>query len=459
MVAQTRRSDFRYSDGYILISEKLPILHCKSPQYRLILKMPYVNSRAYAQQQDTEDPLNRFRGQFHIPKHKGKDSIYFTGNSLGLQPKSTRKYIEEELKAWEEYGVEGHFEGKRPWMYYHKFSKEQLAKLVGANPEEVVSMNNLTSNLHLMMISFYRPTKKRFKIITEVGAFPSDQYALETQIKFHGLDPEETLIELKPREGEHILRTEDILKEIEDAGDSLALVMMAGVQYYTGQFFDLKSITAKAHEVGAISGYDLAHAVGNVPVKLHDNDVDFAAWCSYKYMNSGPGGVSGVFVHERHANNPDLPRFAGWWGHDESERFQMKKGFKPMHGADGWQLSNVNVLSSAAHLASLEIFEEVGIAALRDKSLRLTGYLEYLLYELNLNQEILEVITPTDPMSRGCQMSLLAKKNGKQVFDKLTESGVIADWREPNVIRIAPVPLYNSFEDVFRFVELLNEAI
>ena len=282
--------------------------------------MQYENSRAYAQSLDKEDPLKDFRNQFHIPQHQGKDTIYFTGNSLGLQPKSTRKFVEEELKSWQELGVEGHFNGKRPWMYYHKFSKEQLSKIVGAKPSEVVSMNNLTTNLHLMMVSFYRPTAQRFKIITEVGAFPSDQYALETQIKYHGYDPKDTLIELKPRAQEHNLRTEDILLAIEEAGDSLALVMMAGVQYYTGQFFDLKSITGKAHEVGAYCGFDLAHAVGNVPVNLHNNEVDFAVWCSYKYMNSGPGGMSGIFVHERHGNNSDLPRFAGWWGHDESER-------------------------------------------------------------------------------------------------------------------------------------------
>ncbi len=421
--------------------------------------MNFENSRAYAQQLDKDDPLAQYRSQFYIPKYKGNDSIYFTGNSLGLQPKSTRKYIEEELQAWQDHGVEGHFQGDRPWMYYHKFLKEQLAKVVGANPHEVVSMNSLTTNLHLMMVSFYRPTQKRYKIITEAGAFPSDQYALETQIKFHGLDPVETLVELKPRQGEHTLRTEDILQAIEEASDSLALVMMAGVQYYTGQFFDIKSITAKAHEVGALAGYDLAHAVGNVPVDLHDNNVDFAMWCSYKYMNSSPGGVSGVFVHERHADNPDLPRFAGWWGHDESERFQMKKGFIPMSGADGWQLSNVSVLSSAAHLASLQIFDKVEITELRKKSIKLTGYLEYLLHALNLGKEQLEIITPSDPESRGCQMSLLVKKNGKQVFDTLAETGVIADWREPNVIRIAPVPLYNTFEDVYRFVEILKGVL
>ena len=310
-----------------------------------------------------------------------------------------------------------------------------------------------------MMVSFYRPTKSRFKIITEAGAFPSDQYALETQIKFHGYDPEDTLIELKPRDGEHVLRTEDIVQSIQEEGDSLALVMMAGVQYYTGQFFDLRAITTKAHDVGAIAGFDLAHAMGNVPVNLHDNNVDFAVWCSYKYMNSGPGGVSGIFVHERHSDNPDLPRFAGWWGHDESQRFQMRKGFIPMSGADGWQLSNVNILASAAHLASLEIFEEVGIEALRKKSIQLTGYLEYLLNELSFDKEQLELITPTDIEARGCQMSLLVNRNGKAIFDKLTKAGVIADWREPNVIRIAPVPLYNTYEDVFDFVRILKEAV
>ena len=421
--------------------------------------MQYENSRAYAQSLDKEDPLKDFRNQFHIPQHQGKDAIYFTGNSLGLQPKSTRKFVEEELKSWQELGVEGHFDGKRPWMYYHKFSKEQLAKTVGAKPSEVVSMNNLTSNLHFMMVSFYRPTKQRYKIITEAGAFPSDQYALETQVKYHGYDPKDALIELKPRAGEHTLRSEDILLAIEEVGDQLALVMMAGVQYYTGQFFDLKMITHKAHDVGAYCGFDLAHAVGNVPVNLHDNEVDFAVWCSYKYMNSGPGGMSGIFVHERHGNNSDLPRFAGWWGHDESERFQMKKGFKPMTGADGWQLSNVNVLSSAAHLASLEIFEEVGIDALRKKSLKLTGYLAHLLDELKLDKTKLEVITPKEAQARGCQLSLLVHQNGRKVFDALTAAGVISDWREPNVVRIAPVPLYNTFEEAYDFVEILKNTI
>ena len=421
--------------------------------------MDFENSLQYAQNQDQQDPLKGYRSQFHIPQHNGEDCVYFTGNSLGLQPKTTENYLREELESWKNHGVEGHFEGKRPWFHYHKFSKEALAKIVGAKPMEVVAMNNLTSNLHFMMVSFYRPTAKRYKIIAEAGAFPSDQYALETQIKFHGFDPSEALIELKPRKGEHTLRTEDIIAKIEETGDSLALVMMGGVQYYTGQFFDLKTITETGHKVGAVVGFDLAHAAGNVPVNLHDNQVDFAVWCSYKYLNSGPGGVSGVFVHEKHADNPDLPRFAGWWGHNEEQRFQMKKGFLPMEGADGWQLSNVNVLTSAAHMAALEITTEVGIDELRKKSLKLTGYLEYLLNELNINTSDLEIITPSTPEERGCQLSLLVNKNGKSIFDKLTENGIVADWREPNVIRVAPVPLYNTFNDVYRFVEILKEEI
>lgn len=428
--------------------------------------MNFESSLTFAQSLDQQDPLKSYRDQFYIPQHNGNDCIYFTGNSLGLQPKSTEKYIQEELDAWKSMGVDGHFEGKRPWFHYHKFAKKALAKIVGASPEEVVAMNNLTSNLHFMMVSFYRPTSERFKIIAEAGAFPSDQYALETQIKFHGYDPEDVLIELKPREGEMTLRTEDILSTIEQHGSSLALVMISGVQYFTGQRFDLGAITTKAHEVGALAGFDLAHAAGNVPVNLHDDNVDFAVWCSYKYMNSGPGGVSGIFVHERHGNNPDLPRFAGWWGHDEQQRFLMKKGFVPMQGADGWQLSNVNVLTTAAHLASLEIFEEVGIDQLRKKSFQLTGYLEYLLNENEILGDVITMITPVSPEERGCQLSLLMNKNGKQIFEHLTSHGVVADWREPNlatgtsgVIRIAPVPLYNTFEDAYQFVEILKKAI
>lgn len=422
--------------------------------------MTYENTLAFARHMDTQDPLNRFRDKFHIPLLNEKEVIYFTGNSLGLQPKNTKTYIEEELDGWATLGVDGHFHSqKRPWFYYHKFSKEALAKIVGATPSEVVSMNNLTSNLHLMMVSFYRPTSSRYKIMIESGAFPSDQYAVESQIKFHGYDYDDALIELSPRDGEYCLRTEDILAKIDEYKDTLALVLFGGIQYYTGQLFDIRTITEAGHNAGAMVGFDLAHAAGNVPLNLHDDDVDFAAWCSYKYLNSGPGGVSGVFVHEKHGQNEELPRFAGWWGHDESERFKMQKGFKPMQGADGWQLSNVNILSSAAHLAALEIYDEAGIDALREKSLKLTGYLEYLLKQFNLSEDVLRIITPSDPEARGCQLSLLVSKNGKAIFEHLTRSGVVADWREPDVIRIAPVPLYNTFEDVYNFCEILKKVI
>jgi kynureninase len=427
--------------------------------------MQFENSLAFAKSLDNSDSLRSYRDQFHIPQHNGKNCIYLVGNSLGLQPKKTQQFINEELEDWKRLGVEGHFDAsaKRPWFHYHKFLKEGLAAVVGAKPSEVVSMNSLTTNLHLMMVSFYRPTAKRFKIITEAGAFPSDQYALETQINFHAkhggkklFDEQNALVELSPRDGENTLRTEDILAAIKAHGNELALVMMAGVQYYTGQFFDLKSITKAAHDVGALAGFDLAHAVGNVPLNLHDDEVDFAAWCSYKYMNSGPGSVAGIFVHEKHGNDKTIPRFAGWWGQDESQRFQMKKGFIPMEGADGWQLSNVNVMSSAAHLASLSIFSEVGTEALRAKSLKLTGYLHYLLDELNKSTNRIQIITPKNSEERGCQISILVENGGKELFDALNIKGVISDWREPNVIRVAPVPLYNSFEDVFEFVRILE---
>lgn len=422
--------------------------------------MRFDNSLTFAQKLDQEDPLKGYRDQFHIPVINGKEALYFTGNSLGLQPKSTKKYIEEELDGWATLGVEGHFHAnKRPWFHYHKFSKEALAQIVGAKPEEVVSMNNLTSNLHFLMVTFYRPTATRFKIMIEKGAFPSDQYAVESQIKFHGFDYEDALIEVSPRDGEHTLRTEDIVARIEENKDTLALVMFSGVQYYTGQYFDIKSITKAAHDAGAFAGFDLAHAAGNVKLQLHDHQVDFAAWCSYKYLNSGPGGVSGIFVHEKHGHDKSIPRFAGWWGHNEQERFKMEKGFDPMPGADGWQLSNVNVLSSAAHLASLKIFEAIGMPALWEKSAKLTGFLSFLMQELNKEKERVEVITPTNPEERGCQLSLFVKNNGKAAFDKLTQAGVVADWREPNVIRIAPVPLYNTYEDVFHFYTILDKTI
>jgi kynureninase len=419
--------------------------------------MTYQNSLAFARSLDEADPLRHFRGQFHIPLANGKEITYFCGNSLGLQPRSARGFLEREMSKWEELAVEGHFRGEDPWFTYHELLTPATARLVGALPGEVVVMNNLTTNLHLMLVSFYRPAGRRFKIITEAGAFPSDQYALESQVRFHGYDPDEALVELAPRPGEHTLRTEDILQKIEEQGEELALVLMGGVNYYTGQFFDLEAITRAGQAVGVPVGFDLAHAAGNLPLRLHDWGVDFAVWCSYKYLNSSPGGSAGVFVHERHEKNPSLPRFAGWWGHNQEERFQMKKGFQPMPGAAGWQLSNGSILSMAVHRASLEIFDAAGMDRLREKSLRLTGFLEFLLHDLQLDREALEIITPANPEERGCQLSLLVHRNGRQLFDQLVAAGVIGDWREPNVIRVAPVPLYNTFEEVWRLGQLLRE--
>ena len=421
--------------------------------------MKFQNSIQFAKKLDKTDSLKRFRNQFLIPKVNGNPSIYFTGNSLGLQPKSTAKFIKDELDDWATLGVEGHLHARRPWLYYHKFTKNALAKIVGAKPIEVVAMNQLTVNLHLMMVSFYRPTKKRFKILTEAGAFSSDQYAFESQLKFHGIKPGKGLIELKPRKGEYTLRMEDILLAIKEHGEELALIIFGGVQYYTGQFFNIKKITEAAHKAGAVAGFDLAHAAGNVPLALHKHNVDFAVWCGYKYLNSGPGGISGIFIHERHAEDFTLPRFAGWWGHNEGERFQMKKGFKPQTGADGWQLSNVPIFQNAAHLASLEIFQQAGINNLRAKSILLTGYLEFLLGEIDSSKKQFTIITPKNPDERGCQLSILMKQNGRKVFDRITKSGVIADWREPDVIRVAPIPLYNSFEDVFSFGQIFKQSL
>lgn len=405
---------------------------------------------------DDQDVLRSFRQQFVFPQHNGENVLYLCGNSLGLQPKSVRDALLQELDQWAEHAVEGHFRGKLPWMHYHKFLKEQSARLVGAHPHEVVVMNTLTVNLHLMMVSFYRPTSSRFKIIMEAGAFPSDQYAMETQVRWHGFDPKEAIVEIAPRPGEDTLRTDDILRTIEEHGDGVALVMFGGVNYYTGQFYDLEKITRAGHAVGALVGFDLAHAAGNVPVKLHDWGPDFAVWCSYKYLNSGPGGPSGAFIHERHAANPNLPRFAGWWGHDETERFRMQKGFKPMYGADGWQLSNAQIFSFAAHKASLDMFDAAGMENLRAKSLKLTAFLEGVLKSVNKGKELFRIITPSDPAQRGCQLSLLTDERGKALFDYLSENGIMADWREPNVIRFAPVPMYTSFEDVWRVGEVIR---
>jgi kynureninase len=421
----------------------------------------FENSLAFAQQKDTADSLAKYRNAFHFPSFHEKPVVYFTGNSLGLQPKQTKSYIEQELNDWAKWGVEGHFHAKNPWFSYHELLTEKVARIVGAKNKEVVVTHSLTTNLHLLMVSFYRPTAKRYKILCEGKAFPSDQYALESQAKFHGFDPKDAIVEIFPRTGEHLIREEDIYAKIAELGDTLALVMIGGVNYYTGQLFDMKTITEKGHAVGAVIGFDLAHSAGNVELHLHDWGVDFAAWCTYKYLNSSPGGVSGMFVHDRHANNPHLPRFAGWWGHDKDVRFKMEPGFRPMEGAEGWQLSNAPVLGMAAHLASLDIFDEAGMAAISAKRNDLTAYLEFIIEDISRNSDKVnfEIITPKEKTKRGAQLSILAHGQGKSLFDKLSEEGVVADWREPNVIRVAPAPLYNSYEDVYRFGEALKKAI
>lgn len=423
--------------------------------------MNYQNTLEFAQQADQQDPLRSFREKFLIPQVNGKDAIYFTGNSLGLQPKTVRSYIQQELDDWAAYGVEGHFHAKNPWFSYHEIFPEKVSKIVGALPEEVVVMNQLTVNLHLLMVSFYRPNKQRYKIICEAKAFPSDQYALETQLKFHGYDLKDALVEIAPREGEHTMRMEDILTAIETHKDSLALVMFGGVNYYSGQVLDMKTITEAAHEAGAIAGFDLAHGAGNIPLELHNWNVDFACWCSYKYLNSGPGGVAGAFVHQKHLGNKELPRFAGWWGHTKETRFLMQPGFDPIPTAEGWQLSNAPVLSMAAHKASIDIFDEAGMPALVKKGRALSGYLQFILEEMNAQsgKKVVEVITPANEAERGCQVSLLMLVRGKEVFKTLMDRGVIADWREPNVIRVAPVPMYNRFEDVWMFGQIIKEVL
>lgn len=410
----------------------------------------------YALQADQTDTLFPFRERFFIPQHQGRDVIYLCGNSLGLQPKSARYLMQAELEDWAKHGVEGHFQARNPWFSYHKLFTERLAGIVGALPQEVVAMNSLTVNLHLLMISFYRPEDSRYKILMEAGAFPSDQYAVETQVRMHGYDPEDAIIEITPRAGSYTIAEEDILEAIEAAGNTLALVMIGGVNYYTGQFFDLERITKAAHHAGAYAGYDLAHAAGNVPLQLHQWDVDFACWCTYKYLNSGPGAVGGAYVHVRHTQNPDTFRLGGWWGNSEATRFQMKKKFVPAPTAESWQMSNAPIFNMVAHHASLDIFDKAGMTALREKSIKLTGYLEFLLRQLS--HLPFTIITPEDPARRGCQLSLLFQERGRAIFDLLTNNGVIADWREPNVIRIAPVPLYNTFEDVYRFYELLKNC-
>jgi kynureninase len=410
----------------------------------------------FALAMDARDPLKSFRQRFFIPQTAGSDCIYLCGHSLGLQPKATETYIGQELKDWAQLGVEGHFQAKNPWMPYHRLLTEQTAKLVGARPIEVVVMNSLTVNLHLMMVSFYRPTKERHKIIVERGAFPSDQYAVQSQIRFHRLDPATSLIELTPRPGESCLREDDIETAIDREGKTIALIMLGGVNYATGQAFDMARITRAGHAYGCVVGFDLAHAAGNLQLRLHDWDCDFAVWCSYKYLNGGPGCVAGCFVHERHAHAWDMPRFAGWWGHDEESRFLMGPQFEPMPGADGWQLSNPSIISLAALRASMEIFDEAGIENLRTKSVSLTSYLEFLLSQNESSS--FSLITPQEKERRGAQLSIRVLQKGRGLCDRLSEEGIVGDWREPDTFRVAPVPLYNSYHDVFRFVQRFMTA-
>jgi len=412
---------------------------------------------AVARQMDAADPLRSFRSYFHIPKRKdGSPQIYLCGNSLGLQPKRTKEYIEQELTKWESLGIEGYFEGDRPWLKYHEVLSPLMAEVVGAKPHEVVVMNTLTVNLHLMLTSFYQPVSKRYKILIESDAFPSDIYAAESHIRLHGYDPKDALVRVTPRAGETCLRHEDILEKINACGDALALVLIGTTNYYTGQSFDLKGITAAAHGQGAMVGFDCAHGAGNLDLDLHNSGCDFAVWCNYKYINSGPGSPGSYFVHERHAKRKDLPRLSGWWGHNEETRFEMRGDFDPMYGAAGWQVSCPTILALAGVRASLDIFQQAGIKRIRSKSVQLSGYLALLIKSLNSDK--IEIITPQDPDGRGAQLSLHIKQHGKEIFDHMTAHGIVGDWREPNVIRLSPAPLYNTYEEVHRCYEIIKSS-
>lgn len=422
--------------------------------------MTFENTRDFAKQLDTQDHLSKYRDEFIFPKVNGKPVIYFTGNSLGLQPKRTKAYIDEVMDDWANLAVEGHFYAQKPWWDYHERFAEPLSKIVGAKPSEVTVMNTLTINLHLLMVSFYKPEGKRYKIVCEAKAFPSDQYMIQSQVKLHGYDPKDAIVEIHRREGEHNIRHEDVLQKIEETGDELALVLIGGVNYYTGQVFDMKKITEAGHKAGAIVGWDLAHAAGNIKLELHDWNVDFAAWCSYKYMNSGPGNASGCFIHEKHHADKNLNRFAGWWGHNKGRRFKMEPDFDPVEGADGWQVSNLPILTLAPYLASVEMFAEVGMDALIQKRDKITAYLEFILNEIDKEVDsTFEIITPSNPAERASQLSVFLHGEGRPLFDYLMKNGVITDWREPNVIRLAPVPLYCSYEDMYNFGQILKKGI
>ncbi len=419
--------------------------------------MHFQNTLPYAQELDRADPLHVYREAFYFPKINGKDAIYFTGNSLGLQPKNTQNYIDEVMAAWKDLAVEGHFHAEKPWWDYHERLAAPLAKIVGARTEEVSVMNTLTVNLHFLLVSFYRPNPKRFRILCEEKAFPSDQYMLQSQVRFHGLDPKEVIVEVNKRPGEHFWRTEDVIDKINELGDELALVLIGGVNYYNGQVFDMEAITKAGKAVGAFVGWDLAHAAGNIELKLHEWQVDFASWCSYKYMNSGPGNAAGIFVHERYLNKTDIPRFEGWWGTKKETRFLMKPDFEPIATADAWQLSNPPILSLAPYLASLELFEEVGMESLIAKRDKIVAYLEFVLREID--KEVASSFEIITPKQRGTQLSVFLHGEGKSLFDYLMRNGVVTDWREPNVIRLAPAPFYCSYEDMFRFGQILKEGI
>ena len=424
--------------------------------------MEFEDSVFFANYLDAADELKDFRTQFFFPQHDGEDAIYLCGNSLGLQPKSVQEHIAKQLTNWQEHGVEGWFHPESKWLEYHLQLKAPLSKILGAKTEEITVMNSLTVNLHLLLVSFYKPTNKKYKIIMEGAAFPSDQYAIESQVTFHGFYPKEAIVEVFPREGEYTLRTEDIIAAIKQNADELALVMFSGINYYTGQVFDMRAITEAAHKAGAYAGFDLAHAIGNIQMQLHDWDADFACWCSYKYLNSGPGGISGIYVNERHFDDKELKRFTGWWGYGVGKRFLMTSGFVPASGAEGWQVSTSPILMMAVHKAALDMVEQVGgMEKLRGKAILLTGYLEYWLKHLNekYGEELFKIITPADPEWRGSQLSVICKRNGKAMFDHLSKNGVIGDWREPDVIRLSPVPLYNSFKDVYNAAQRLDEAL
>lgn len=423
--------------------------------------MQFENSQAFAARLDQKDRLAKFRDQFIIPQQKGKEKIYFLGNSLGLQPKRTAGYMSDVMCQWAQFGVEGFFQGYIPWLQYHDCLTRPLAEIVGAKPDEIVVMNQLSINLHLMMVSFYRPAGKRTKILCEAKAFPSDQYAIETHLRAHGLHPDEHIIEVAPRNGENTFRTTDILDQIREHQDEVALVLWGGVNYYTGQAFDLKAITAAAHDAGALVGFDLAHAAGNIALELHDWDVDFACWCSYKYLNSGPGAVAGAFIHQRFHKDESIARFAGWWGYEKATRFKMEKGFRPVESAEGWSVSTPAMLLFACHRAALDIFQEAGMKNIVEKGKMLNDYLFFIIDEINRAQpeQIIELLTPRGDGEKGNQVSMFMHQKGREIFTGLGENGIFADWREPNVIRIAPAPLYNTFEEVWKFGQVMQQVL